>query len=129
MNEITMKVKADKLIMQALEEDITSEDITTNAVMRERKAGEVALMCKQDGVIAGLKVFERVFTLLDPHTIAEFYVEDGEFVSRSQILGIVKGDMRVLVSELFTENEWNCHLYQKDGRSSERNEDEASGYP
>ena len=98
MNEITMKVKADKLIMQALEEDITSEDITTNAVMRERKAGEVALMCKQDGVIAGLKVFERVFTLLDPHTIAEFYVEDGEFVSRSQILGIVKGDIRVLLS-------------------------------
>ncbi len=98
MNEITMKIQADKLIMQALEEDITSEDVTTNAVMRERKAGEVALMCKQDGVIAGLWVFERVFTLLDPRTKVELHVEDGDFVSRGQLLGMVKGDIRVLLS-------------------------------
>lgn len=98
MNEITMKVRADKLIMQALEEDITSEDITTNAVMREKKAGEVELICKQDGVIAGLWVFERVFTLLDSQTKTELYVKDGDFVLRGQLLGRVSGDIRVLLS-------------------------------
>ncbi len=98
MNEITMKVQADKLIMQALEEDITSEDITTNAVMREKKAGEVELICKQDGVIAGLWVFERVFTLLDSQTKTELYVKDGDFVLRGQLLGRVSGDIRVLLS-------------------------------
>ena len=66
MNTITMNLNADNLIRQALQEDITSEDITTNAVMREAKQGEVQLLCKEDGVIAGLAVFARVFTLLDP---------------------------------------------------------------
>lgn len=98
MNEITMKLNADRLIMQALEEDITSEDITTNAVMREEKQGEVQLLCKQDGIIAGLWVFERVFKLLDPRTEAEFYVKDGEKVNQGQLVGVVKGDIRVLLS-------------------------------
>lgn len=98
MNEITMKLNADRLIMQALEEDITSEDITTNAVMREEKQGEVQLLCKQDGIIAGLWVFERVFKLLDPKTEAEFYVKDGEKVNQGQLVGVVKGDIRVLLS-------------------------------
>ena len=65
MNNITMKLQADELLRQALQEDITSEDITTNAVMREAKKGEVELICKQDGIIAGLDVFARVFQLLD----------------------------------------------------------------
>ncbi len=98
MNEITMKLNADRLIMQALEEDITSEDITTNAVMREEKQGEVQLLCKQDGIIAGLWVFERVFKLLDPRTEAEFYVKDGDKVNQGQLVGVVKGDIRVLLS-------------------------------
>lgn len=98
MNEITMKIQADELIMQALREDITSEDITTNAVMPEKKQGEVELICKQDGIIAGLWVFERVFTLLDPETKTEFYVEDGEKVRNGQLMGIVRGDIRVLLS-------------------------------
>ena len=98
MNEITMKLNADRLIMQALEEDITSEDITTNAVMRGEKQGEVQLLCKQDGIIAGLWVFERVFKLLDPRTEAEFYVKDGEKVNQGQLVGVVKGDIRVLLS-------------------------------
>ena len=68
MNQITMKLNADHLIMEALKEDITSEDITTNAVMREACPGEVQLICKQDGVIAGLEVYKRVFELLDEKT-------------------------------------------------------------
>lgn len=98
MNEITMKLVADKLIMQALEEDITSEDISTNAVMREPKKGEVDLICKEDGVISGLWVFERVFKLLDPETKAELYVKDGDEVKKGQKMGVVYGDIRVLLS-------------------------------
>lgn len=98
MNEITMKLNADRLIMQALEEDITSEDITTNAVMREKQMGEVQLLCKQDGVLAGLWVFERVFQLLDPETEAQFYVKDGDKVKAGQLAGVVRGDIRVLLS-------------------------------
>lgn len=98
MNTITMKMNVEHLIMQALQEDITSEDITTNAVMRERKQGEVQLICKEDGIIAGLDVFKRVFTLLDETTEVEFYVSDGDAVSQGQLLGIVRGDIRVLLS-------------------------------
>lgn len=98
MNEITMKLVADKLIMQALEEDITSEDITTNAVMRERREGEVELICKEDGIIAGIWVFERVFTLLDPSTTVTLFVKDGDEVKKGQKMGVVTGDIRVLLS-------------------------------
>ena len=93
-----MKVNADKLIMQALEEDITSEDITTNAVMRHPQQGEVQLLCKQDGVIAGLDVFKRVFELLDETTEVVFYVKDGDAVKNCDLLAVVKGDIRVLLS-------------------------------
>ena len=98
MNEITMKLNADRLIRMALEEDITSEDITTNSVMREKQRGEVQLLCKETGIIAGIWVFERVFTLLDENTETEFYVKDGDKVEKGQLLGIVKGDIRVLLS-------------------------------
>lgn len=98
MNPITMMMNADELILLALKEDITSEDITTNAVMREKKMGEVELLCKQTGVIAGLDVFARVFQLLDPDTEIEFYAKDGDRVEKGQLLGLVKGDIRVLLS-------------------------------
>lgn len=98
MNEITMKLNADRLIRMALEEDITSEDITTNSVMREKQMGEVQLLCKETGVIAGIWVFERVFTLLDENIETEFYVKDGDKVEKGQLLGLVKGDIRVLLS-------------------------------
>lgn len=98
MNEITMKLNADQLIRIALEEDITSEDITTNSVMREKQRGEVQLLCKETGIIAGIWVFERVFTLLDENTETEFYVKDGDKVEKGQLLGIVRGDIRVLLS-------------------------------
>lgn len=93
-----MKLVADKLIMQALEEDITSEDISTNAVMQKEQMGEVDLICKEDGVIAGLWVFERVFTLLDPNVTVSLFVKDGDEVKKGQKMGTVAGDIRVLLS-------------------------------
>ena len=93
-----MKLVADKLIMQALEEDITSEDISPNAVMPKEQMGEVDLICKEDGVIAGLWVFERVFTLLDPNVTVSLSVKDGDEVKKGQKMGTVAGDIRVLLS-------------------------------
>ncbi len=98
MNNITMTMNADQLILSALREDITSEDISTNSVMREYQLGEVELICKQDGVIAGLDVFKRVFELLDAQTVCEFYCKDGDRVSNGQKIGTVRGDIRVLLS-------------------------------
>lgn len=98
MNPITMQLVADKYIRLALEEDISSEDVTTNAVMPEYKKGDVQLICKQDGMIAGLQIFERVFTLLDPETRVEFQVKDGDAVRSGQLLAVVTGDIRVLLS-------------------------------
>ena len=98
MNSITMKMNADELILQALREDITSEDITTNAVMPEYKKGEVQLICKQDGIIAGLEVFKRVFELIDKNTVTELYFKDGDKVKNGDLVGVVTGDIRVLLS-------------------------------
>lgn len=98
MNELTEKLIMDRLIKQALEEDIGNEDVTTNAVMPEYKRGRVKLICKQDGVICGLNVFERVFKLLDEHTIIEIFVKDGDEVKKGQRIAMVSGDIRVLLS-------------------------------
>lgn len=98
MNQITMKLNADKLIMMALQEDITSEDVSTNAVMPKAHKGKVDLICKQDGIIAGLDVYARVFTLLDDSTEVEFFCKDGDEVKAGQLMGIVTGDIRVLLS-------------------------------
>lgn len=98
MNKITTTLQADHLILQALQEDISSEDVTTNSVMKEAVTGEVELICKQDGVIAGLEVFQRVFELLDEHTKVEFYCKDGDEVKVGQLMGKVIGDIRVLLS-------------------------------
>jgi len=98
MNNVTMKMNADELILSALKEDITSEDITTNSVMREYQEGEVDLICKQDGVIAGLDVFKRVFELLDKDTKIIFYHKDGDEVKKGQKIALIRGDIRVLLS-------------------------------
>lgn len=98
MNNITMQLNADDLILSALKEDITSEDITTNSIMREYTLGKVDLICKEDGVLAGLQVFERVFTLLDSKTEVSFNFKDGDFVKQGEKIGFVKGDIRVLLS-------------------------------
>uniref|UniRef100_UPI004057599B carboxylating nicotinate-nucleotide diphosphorylase n=1 Tax=Agathobacter sp. TaxID=2021311 RepID=UPI004057599B len=98
MNTITMTLQADDLILSALKEDISSEDVTTNSVMKEAVLGEVDLICKQDGIIAGLEVYKRVFELLDKDTRTEFFVQDGEHVKSGQLMAKLTGDIRVLLS-------------------------------
>ena len=97
-NKITMTLNADHLLLQALQEDITSEDITTNSVMRTYQKGEVQLLCKQDGIIAGLHVFKRVFELLDDAVQVDFFCQDGDAVSAGQLMAVVTGDIRALLS-------------------------------
>lgn len=98
LNSITMKLHVDPILMMALQEDISSEDVTTNAVMPEACLGEVELLSKADGIIAGLPVFARVFTLLDEETDFTFYVKDGDRVSKGQKLAVIRGDIRALLS-------------------------------
>lgn len=98
MNDITMKLNADKLIMLALQEDITSEDVSTNAVMPEYTLGTVDLICKQDGIVAGLDVYARVFQLLDEKTEVKLLCSDGDRVEKGQLMATVTGDIRVLLS-------------------------------
>ena len=104
MNPITLKLVADKYIRLALEEDINSEDVSTNAVMPEYKKGEVYLFAKEDGIIAGLQIFERVFKLLDENTEVTFIetngktIKDGDQVEAGQAIAVVTGDVRVLLS-------------------------------
>lgn len=95
---VTLKLNVDPLILSAIKEDITSEDVSTNCVMPTAQAGEVDLICKQDGIICGLQVFERVFHLLDENTKVEFYVKDGDAVEKGQLMARVHGDIRVLLS-------------------------------
>ena len=98
MNSITMKMQADKLIRMALQEDITSEDVSTNAVMRSAVKGTVDRIAKEDGIIAGLDVYARVFQILDEKTEISFNFKDGEAVKKGDLLGTVTGDIRVLLS-------------------------------
>ena len=98
MNKITMTLNVDHLIKEALQEDISSEDVTTNAVMKEAVTGEVQLICKQDGVVAGLDVFHRVFTILDEKTEIDFHCKDGDEVKKGELMATVTGDIRVLLS-------------------------------
>ena len=98
MNPITDKLNVDNLILLALQEDISSEDVTTNSVMREYQKGTAQLICKQDGIVAGMDVFKRVFELLDEDTEVSIYVKDGQEVKNGQIMADVTGDIRVLLS-------------------------------
>ena len=98
MNDITMKMQADQLIRMALQEDITSEDVSTNAVMRSAVKGTVDLIAKEDGIIAGLDVYARVFRILDEKTEVHFNFKDGDAVKKGDLLATVNGDIRVLLS-------------------------------
>lgn len=98
INGVTLKLNGDEYILNALKEDVTSEDVTTNAVMRENITGEAQLICKQDGIICGLDVFERVFTLLDNRTEFICSIKDGDEVRSGQIMGTVRGDIKVLLT-------------------------------
>ena len=98
MNEITMKMQADQLIRMALQEDITSEDVSTNAVMPTATKGTVDLIAKEDGVLAGLDIYARVFTILDEKTEIDFHCKDGDEVKKGDLMATVTGDIRVLLS-------------------------------
>lgn len=98
MNSITMQLQADKLIRMALEEDITSEDVSTNVVMPTKVQGTVDLIAKEDGVIAGMDVYARVFKLLDEDTEIEMFCHDGDEVREGDLMAKVTGDIRVLLS-------------------------------
>ena len=96
-DQVTLKLQVDPLILSALREDITSEDVSTNSVMPEAKAGEVDLICKEDGIICGLQVFERTFTLVDEDVRVEFFAKDGDEVKNGQLIAKVYGDIRALL--------------------------------
>ena len=98
MNEITMKMQADQLIRMALQEDITSEDVSTNAVMPTATRGTVDLIAKEDGVVAGLEIYARVFTILDEKTEIDLHCKDGDEVKKGELMATVTGDIRVLLS-------------------------------
>ena len=98
INGVTMKINIDEYILNALKEDITSEDVTTNAVMPEDKAGRADLICKQDGIICGLPVFKRTFELLDENAIFESNYKDGDEVKKGDVIGVIKGDIKALLT-------------------------------
>ena len=98
INDITTKLHVDELIMMALREDISGEDVSTNSVMREKAEGSVELICKQDGIVAGLGVFKRVFELLDENVQIDFKCKDGDKVTKGQLMAVIKGDIRALLS-------------------------------
>ena len=98
MNEITMKMQADQLIRMALQEDITSEDVSTNAVMPTATKGTVDLIAKEDGVVAGLEIYAREFTILDEKTEIDLHCKDGDEVKKGELMATVTGDIRVLLS-------------------------------
>lgn len=98
INGVNFRINIDDYIIAALKEDITSEDVSTNAIMPEDQAGKADLICKQDGIICGLKVFERVFYLLDDKSRFETEVKDGDFVKKGQLIGVIYGDIKALLS-------------------------------
>lgn len=98
LNGVTMKLNADKYIISALKEDITSEDVTTNAVMREDKLGRADLIAKEDGILCGLEVFRHVFELLDQTSVFETEFKDGDRVKNGDVIGVVKGDIKALLT-------------------------------
>ncbi len=98
INGVTLKVNVDKYILDALKEDITSEDVSTNAVMPENRQGSAELICKQEGIICGLDIFKRTFELLDDTSYFETNVSDGDLVDNGQIIGVIYGDIKAILS-------------------------------
>lgn len=98
INGVTMRINVDEYILNTLKEDITSEDVSTNAVMPEDKQGKADLICKQDGVICGLDIFKRTFELLDPTSRFEAHFKDGDKVKKGDLLGVIYGDIKAILS-------------------------------
>lgn len=132
-DQVTLKLNVDPWIISALKEDITSEDVSTNSVMPHPQAGEVDLICKEDGIICGLQVFERVFTLLDEKTTVEFWCRmEQKFIRDSlwqKCMAISDPFMRrAYRTELSAAYERNCNLHTFRGRIIKRNRNQTSGY-
>ena len=98
LNGVTMKINVDDYIINTLKEDITSEDVSTNAVMPENKQGKADLICKQDGIVCGLDVFERTFKILDDTSRFEANFKDGDFVKKGDLIGFIYGDVKAILS-------------------------------
>lgn len=98
INGVTMKINVDEYILNTLREDITSEDVSTNAVMPEDRQGRADLICKQDGIICGLDIFKRTFELLDSSSRFEAYFKDGDRVHKGDLLGVIYGDIKAILS-------------------------------
>lgn len=98
INGVTMKINVDQYIWNTLREDITSEDVSTNAVMPEDRQGKAELICKQDGIICGLDIFKRTFELLDETSRFEAYFKDGDSVKNGDLLGVIYGDIKAILS-------------------------------
>lgn len=98
INGVTMKINVDEYILNTLREDITSEDVSTNAVMPEDRQGRADLICKQDGIICGLDIFKRTFELLDSSSRFEAYFKDGDRVHNGDLLGVIYGDIKAILS-------------------------------
>ena len=102
-DQVTLGLNVDPFILSALKEDITSEDVSTNSVMPHPQQGEVDLICKEDGIICGLQVFERTFTLLDSNTTVEFFVKDGDHVKAGELISVCFSAERELLLITFRE--------------------------
>lgn len=99
MNDpVTLKINADRYIRMALEEDISSGDISTSCVMPNYQKGQAELICKQDGIVAGLFVFKRVFELLDDTVTFDMHVNEGDSVKNGELMAVVAGDIRAMLS-------------------------------
>lgn len=98
LNGVTMKINVDDYIINTLKEDITSEDVSTNAVMPENKQGKADLICKQDGIVCGLDIFERTFKILDDTSRFEANFKDGDFVKKGDLIGVIYGDVKAILS-------------------------------
>lgn len=109
INSINMSVKVDDYLLMALKEDITSEDVTTNSILPTKTMGSANLICKEDGIISGIEVFKRVFDLLGPITFSTTF-KDGDTVKNGDIIGILTGDMRTILSGERTALNYLCRM-------------------
>lgn len=110
MNLITDKINVDNLILMALREDVSNEDITTNSIISEKREGKVQLICKEDGILAGIEVFKRVFQLLDENIKFSIQKKDGEKIKNKELIGEIYGDVRAILTEERTALNYLQHM-------------------
>lgn len=92
------KFQMDESIRLALKEDITSEDISTNAVYKNDRLAEISLYSKEEGVLAGIDVFKRVFELLDNSVEFTEYKKDGDNLLNKDLILKIRADVKTILS-------------------------------